>query len=288
MFVGCCGVWNWGTLFGHCQHIELHVPAAYILECMLFCQPVHVVQVFRTSSHQSSCTIGIWAAYSPEHNAVFLDTEGMLGISQNENRRSRLLLKVLAISDIVIYRTRAERLHNDLFTFLGDASEAYWKYFTPELKAASDRCKLNVPLSTLGPSVIIFHETQHTELLGEGATEGRGGEQDHDKTTLKEDVATGEDSGNGDDTERRNGEGGNGEGENGGEKKESLSAGATHTGMSSGVMGHEERPEEAGGSGDEEEEDSEDQEGGEDVANGTTTVTTPSQPMSAEELLRIR
>ena len=107
-------------------------------------------------------------AHSQEYNTIFIDTEGMLGISQNENRRTRLLLKVLAISDIVIYRTRAERLHNDLFTFLGDASEAYWKYFTPELKAASERCKMQVPLSTLGPSVIIFHETQHTELLGEG------------------------------------------------------------------------------------------------------------------------
>lgn len=94
----------------------------------------------------------------------------MLGTSSNENQRTRLLLKVLAVSDIVIYRTRAERLHNDLFTFLGDASEAYWKYFTPELKAASERFKLNVPLSTLGPSVIVFHETQHTEILGEGAT----------------------------------------------------------------------------------------------------------------------
>ena len=89
-------------------------------------------------------------------------------MSQNENRRTRLLLKVLAVSDIVIYRTRAERLHNDLFTFLGDASEAYWKYFSPELKATSERCKLNVPLSTMGPSVVVFHETQHTELLGEG------------------------------------------------------------------------------------------------------------------------
>ncbi len=128
------------------------------------------VQVFRTSAHQSSCTIGIWAAYSPDCGAIVIDTEGMLGTSSNENQRTRLLLKVLAISDIVIYRTRAERLHNDLFTFLGDASEAYWKYFTPELKAASERCKLNVPLSTLGPSVIIFHETQHTEVLGEGAT----------------------------------------------------------------------------------------------------------------------
>ena len=78
--------------------------------------------------------MGVWAAYSSHHRAIFLDSEGLLGASQNENRRTRLLLKILAISDVVIYRTRAERLHNDMFTFLGDASDAYWKYFTPELK----------------------------------------------------------------------------------------------------------------------------------------------------------
>lgn len=119
-----------------------------------------------------SCTVGVWTAYSSQYRAIFLDTEGLLGVSQNENRRTRLLLKVLAISDIVVYRTRAERLHNDLFTFLGDASDAYWKYFSPELRAASERCQMNTPLSTLGPSVVIFQETQHTELLGEwGQTE---------------------------------------------------------------------------------------------------------------------
>lgn len=91
-------------------------------------------QVFHTSAHQSSCTIGIWSAFSSQHRAIFIDSEGLLGLSSNENQRTRLLLKVLAISDIVIYRTRAERLHNDLFTFLHNASDAYWKYFTPELK----------------------------------------------------------------------------------------------------------------------------------------------------------
>ena len=111
--------------------------------------------------------MGVWASYSPRHRAIFLDTEGLLGVSHNENRRTRLLLKVLAISDVVVYRTRAERLHNDLFTFLGDASDAYWKYFSPELRAASERCQMSVSLSSLGPSVVIFHETQHTELLGE-------------------------------------------------------------------------------------------------------------------------
>ncbi len=78
------------------------------------------------------------------------------------------LFQVLAVSDIVIYRTRAERLHNDMFLFLGSASEAYRKHFTQELKALSDRCGLDVPLSSLGPAVIIFQETTHTQLLGHG------------------------------------------------------------------------------------------------------------------------
>ena len=124
-------------------------------------------ELFRTSSAQSACTIGIWVAYSPRYQAIFVDTEGLLGVCENEARRTRLLLKVLAISDVVIYRTRAERLHNDLFTFLGDASDAYWKFFMPELQAASIKYKLDIPLSTLGPSIVIFHETQYAHLLGE-------------------------------------------------------------------------------------------------------------------------
>ena len=31
---------------------------------------------------------------------------------------------------------------------------------------------MSVPLSSLGPSVVVFHETQHTELLGEGGQRG--------------------------------------------------------------------------------------------------------------------
>lgn len=91
-------------------------------------------EVFKTSQAQSSCTIGIWAAYNPQWNLIAIDTEGLLGITENNNRRTRLLLKVLAISDVIIYRTRAERLHNDLFTFLGDASRAYVHHFSNELK----------------------------------------------------------------------------------------------------------------------------------------------------------
>lgn len=69
---------------------------------------------------------------------------------------------------MVIYRTHADRLHDDLFKFLGDASDAYLKHFAKELKATTTRCGLDVPLSTLGPAVIIFHETVHTKLLGSG------------------------------------------------------------------------------------------------------------------------
>ena len=84
---------------------------------------------------------------------------------------SACLFQVLAVSDIVIYRTRAERLHNDMFLFLSSASVAYLKHFTPELRALSSRCGLDVPLSTLGPAVIIFQETTHTRLLGHGSGE---------------------------------------------------------------------------------------------------------------------
>lgn len=108
-----------------------------------------------------------------QYQAIFVDTEGLLGVSENEARRIRLLLKILAISDVVIYRTRAERLHNDLFTFLGDASDAYWKFFIPELQAASVKYKLDMPLSTLGPSVVIFHETQYAHLLGDDPLKSR-------------------------------------------------------------------------------------------------------------------
>ncbi|XP_063295846.1 zinc finger FYVE domain-containing protein 1 [Pelobates fuscus] len=123
-------------------------------------------EVFKTSPAQESCTVGVWAAFDPVHKVVVIDTEGLLGTNVNLSQRIRLLLKVLAISDLVIYRTHADRLHNDLFKFLGDASEAYLKHFTKELKATTARCGLDVPLSMLGPGVIIFHETVHTKLLG--------------------------------------------------------------------------------------------------------------------------
>ncbi|XP_048017459.1 zinc finger FYVE domain-containing protein 1 [Megalobrama amblycephala] len=127
-------------------------------------------EVFATSPSPSSCTVGVWAAYDPHLNLIVLDTEGLLGAASQQNRRMRLLLKVLAVSDVVVYRTRAERLHNDMFQFLGSASAAYLKHFTPELRTLSNRCGLDVPLSSLGPAVIVFQETSRTQLLGQDAS----------------------------------------------------------------------------------------------------------------------
>ncbi len=124
-------------------------------------------EVFSTSDSQASCTVGVWASYDKKRNALIIDTEGLLGISENANKRMRLLLKVLAISDVVIYRTRAERLHMDMFTFLGDASEAYQKYFSKDLKSVKEKFKIDLSLCSLGPAVVIFQETHYTEPLGE-------------------------------------------------------------------------------------------------------------------------
>lgn len=122
--------------------------------------------IFRTSQKQETCTVGIWCAYDSNTNALIFDTEGLLGTTTNDNKRMRLLLKVLAICDVIIYRTRAERLHNDLFEFLSNASVAYLKYFKEELKIAAGKLKLET-ISTLGPCCVIFHETQHTDPLSD-------------------------------------------------------------------------------------------------------------------------
>lgn len=50
--------------------------------------------VFRTSSEQESCTLGVWAAYDRCSNVLCLDTEGLLGSTSRDNQRVRMLLKV--------------------------------------------------------------------------------------------------------------------------------------------------------------------------------------------------
>lgn len=76
-----------------------------------------------------------------------------------------LLLKVLAVSDIVIYGIHSERLNRDLFTFLGAASHSYTHYFKATLQAIGQQEGISSSLSTFGPSVILLHETKHTKPL---------------------------------------------------------------------------------------------------------------------------
>ncbi|PAA48718.1 hypothetical protein BOX15_Mlig026800g3, partial [Macrostomum lignano] len=129
--------------------------------------------VFATSARPESCTVGVWAALDSQSRALVLDTEGLQGETSNENQRTRLLLKILAISDIILYRIKADRLQNDMFLFLGDASRSYTEHFKDELvKAIPKEDSGNIaPLSRFGLKAIVFHETHHTETLA-------GGDQD--------------------------------------------------------------------------------------------------------------
>ncbi|XP_031637351.1 zinc finger FYVE domain-containing protein 1-like isoform X2 [Contarinia nasturtii] len=115
-------------------------------------------EIFRTSPSQESCTLGVWAAYQPALEVLCLDTEGLLGSTKNGDQRMRLLLKILAISDIAVFRTRSERLHRDLFEFLGTASKAFYKHFAGALQSLGNP-------TALGPSVFVFHETQNTQTV---------------------------------------------------------------------------------------------------------------------------
>ncbi|CAF0922981.1 unnamed protein product [Rotaria sp. Silwood1] len=98
---------------------------------------------FHTSSTTESCTMGVWAALDENQRTLILDTEGRLGLSQNDNIRNRLLLKILCISDIIIFRTRAPKLPNDMFQFLSDASNAFLKFFRRELENVMKNCEDN-------------------------------------------------------------------------------------------------------------------------------------------------
>nr|XP_034175309.1 zinc finger FYVE domain-containing protein 1-like [Osmia lignaria]XP_034175310.1 zinc finger FYVE domain-containing protein 1-like [Osmia lignaria]XP_034175311.1 zinc finger FYVE domain-containing protein 1-like [Osmia lignaria] len=128
-------------------------------------------EVFKTSNDQSSCTLGVWVAFDPVLKVICLDTEGLLGVTMHENERTRLLLKVLAVSDIVVYRTQSERLNRDLFMFLGSASRAYSQHFQAALQAIGQREGVSNSLSALGPSIIVLHETRYTRPLTNNGVE---------------------------------------------------------------------------------------------------------------------
>lgn len=122
------------------------------------------LEVFKTSSEQSSCTMGVYVSYEPSfnnHPVICIDTEGLLGVGQNENKQQRMLMKVLAISDVIIYRSRSERLNSEMYKFLASASKTFVKHFNPILQPTS----ASSPRTNLGPDIIIFHETRNTRPL---------------------------------------------------------------------------------------------------------------------------
>ena len=78
--------------------------------------------------------VGAWAALQEAETActgggsfatLVVDTEGMLAATENEAIRARLLLKMLAICDVCLFTTKAERLHSDMFLFLERASKVW-------------------------------------------------------------------------------------------------------------------------------------------------------------------
>jgi zinc finger FYVE domain-containing protein 1 len=119
------------------------------------------MEVFKMSSEQKSCTLGVWLAYQPyfyNTPVLCIDTEGLQAVAQNENQQYRMLVKVLAISDIIIYRTRSERLNSEMYKFLATASKIYQKHLSPLLSDADPSSST----FTAGPSAIIFHEVHNT------------------------------------------------------------------------------------------------------------------------------
>ncbi|XP_012220643.2 zinc finger FYVE domain-containing protein 1 [Linepithema humile] len=124
-------------------------------------------EVFQMSNNQNCCTLGVWAAFDPTLNVICLDTEGI----SCKKEHIRLLLEVLAVSDIVIYGIHSERLNRDLFTFLGAASCAYTRHFKAALQTIRQQEADSNSLSTLGPCVIVLHETKHSIPLTNNESE---------------------------------------------------------------------------------------------------------------------
>lgn len=100
-----------------------------------------------------------------------------LGISKKEQQRTRLLLKVLAVSDVIIYRTRAERLQRDMYSFLGGASLAYKEHFSAALKKALSKVEGDRISAAIGPGVVIFHETRFTDTLNQNPSVTQSAEE---------------------------------------------------------------------------------------------------------------
>eukprot|EP00388_Colpodella_angusta_P010876 GDKJ01028133.1.p1 GENE.GDKJ01028133.1~~GDKJ01028133.1.p1 ORF type:complete len:499 (-),score=74.44 GDKJ01028133.1:64-1560(-) len=127
--------------------------------------------VFPETSRPQGGPPGVYAAVwkDPQNvhdTALVLDTEGIMGVLntvENFSLKSRLLLKILAISDVVIFRKWGERLTSDVFQFIDESSDVFRDFFREEIVQLSTT--LDLPAQSFGASVIISHETVHSDLL---------------------------------------------------------------------------------------------------------------------------
>ncbi|CAG5126834.1 unnamed protein product [Candidula unifasciata] len=117
------------------------------------------LDVFKTST----CITGVCCSADKQHKLIVMDTKGLLDSVAQKNNNKQLLLKVLAVSDVVIYHTRDEHLPGDMVGCLHDISKAYLQHFQQELQSASKQ--FGISESDMGPSLVVFHETANTDAL---------------------------------------------------------------------------------------------------------------------------
>ncbi|BFZ06936.1 hypothetical protein BsWGS_09976 [Bradybaena similaris] len=117
------------------------------------------LDVFKTSTS----TTGVCCSTDKLHKLIVLDTKGLLDSASHEIGNNQLLLKVLAVSDVVICHTRDEHLPGDIGLCLNDISKAYLQHFKQELQTASKQCSISE--SALGPSLVLFQEATNTDVL---------------------------------------------------------------------------------------------------------------------------
>lgn len=120
-------------------------------------------EIIKTSISHSATTAGISCSLSKDHRVLALDAGGLQCSLASENHLTCHLLKVLAVSDIVIYCMKAEHQHKDLPGFLTNATKDYLKHFRQELQFASQQ--YGVSLSDLCPTFIVLHETLRPETF---------------------------------------------------------------------------------------------------------------------------
>ncbi|PHJ25118.1 zinc finger fyve domain-containing protein 1-like [Cystoisospora suis] len=114
-------------------------------------------------------TKDVWVAwwraepYSGCDDAIIMDTEGLLGVCEDEASRLRMLMVVLAVADICIVCKSSERLTVDLFQFLNAASNIYLQHLRPSLREALELQA--VPAHPNGPACLIYHQLLYDKPL---------------------------------------------------------------------------------------------------------------------------